>query len=133
MTREVDLAALCLACGLCCDGSLFGRVPLAAEELEPARRRRLHVVASGGAFEQPCAALRDDGGGRRPCSIHDARPAACRAFVCRLHDQHRREGGALEPRLAVVRRARELLALAPREGPAYDELVDVMARYFARA
>jgi len=144
------LATLCRACGLCCDGSLFGRVPLAsAAEVERAKRRHLRVVPSGRSFEQPCAALvatatnRDEGSGGgardgaateagefparadlasgvgasdavptapRACAIYDDRPDACRAFVCILHEQHRREGGPLEARLATVHRARSLLA-----------------------
>jgi Fe-S-cluster containining protein len=107
-----DLATLCRACGLCCDGSLFGRVGLDAEEVEPARKTHLRVLDSGKAFEQPCPALLavDGDGERRACSIYADRPRSCRRFVCRLHDRHRREGGPLEPRLAAVRRARRLVA-----------------------
>jgi hypothetical protein len=108
-----DLTSLCRSCGLCCDGSLFGRVSLQHEEVEQARRNRLRVLESGKAFEQPCSALMPlEAGvdGRRTCSIYHERPLPCRGFVCRLYDRHRREGGPLEPRLAAVRRARELLA-----------------------
>ena len=98
------MSELCLACGLCCDGSLFGRVPLAPEEVDVARKNRLRVIPSGRAMEQPCAAL--EGGA---CTAYAERPNACRAFECRLHERHRREGGPLEPRLAAVRRVRELL------------------------
>jgi hypothetical protein len=110
VTPQSELATLCGACGLCCDGSLFGRVDLVPEEVEPARRNRLHVLDDGRAFEQPCSALAVVGGGRRECSIYGERPLACRRFMCRLYDRHRREGGPLEPRLAAVRRVRELAA-----------------------
>jgi Fe-S-cluster containining protein len=118
---DADLARLCQSCGLCCDGSLFGRVSLQPEEAEPARKLHLRVIASGKAFDQPCVALEADAGYR--CSIYLERPLACRTFACRLYDRHRREGGPLEPRLASVRRVRELLAYleASRPWPGDDE------------
>lgn len=96
---------------MCCDGSLFGRVPLDPEEVGPARKNRLHVLDDGRAFEQPCAALsRSSSGRERSCSIYDERPGACRRFACRLYERHRREGGPLAPRLAAVHRVRQLVA-----------------------
>jgi Fe-S-cluster containining protein len=132
-----DLETLCRSCGMCCDGSLFGRVDLRAEETQAARRRGLKVIASGDAFEQPCAALAH---GR--CSIYEERPEACRRFTCRLYERHEREGGPIEPRLAVVRRVRELVAgleatgLAPSDleaSPAYQELTLLLTNDLARA
>ena len=125
MVRERELETLCKSCGLCCDGSLFGRVPLEPGERDAARKNRLRVVASGASFEQPCAAFAGT------CRAYDDRPRACRAFVCRLHERHRLEGGPLEARLASVRRARELLAAARPDGP-LDELTDLLERDFAR-
>lgn len=128
-----DLTSVCRSCGLCCDGALFGRVSLQREEVDRARRKHLRVIESGKAFEQPCSALTGD----RTCSIYDERPMACRSFACRLYDRHRREGGPLEPRLAAVRRVRELLAVV--EGsrleptPAWVELRRRLEEDFARA
>jgi len=113
MKQDDDLAKLCQSCGLCCDGSLFGRVGLEPEEIEPARKRRLRVIGRGTAFEQACSALVAAPGGepgRRICSMYPDRPSACRRFVCRLHERHRREGGPIEARLIAVRRARELVS-----------------------
>jgi len=117
-----DLEKLCRSCGLCCDGSLFGRVPLAPDE----RKTRLRVVSSGASFEQPCSAFSGT------CAIYEERPRACRAFTCRLYERHQREGGPLEPRLASVRRARALLATARPDEP-HDELASLLERDFARA
>jgi Fe-S-cluster containining protein len=108
-----DLEILCRSCGMCCDGSLFGRVDLEVEEAEAARRVRLRVVRDGRSFEQPCSALvplEPDSAGGRVCAVYADRPRSCRRFVCRLYDRHRREGGPLEPRLQAVRRVRELVA-----------------------
>ncbi len=74
-------ASLCTSCGLCCDGSLFGRAALEPEEdfeqfgkLLPDRERD-----GRGFFPQPCAALC----GTR-CSIYGQRPGVCRDFRCKL-------------------------------------------------
>lgn len=130
---NAELEILCRACGLCCDGSLFGRVGLAPEEVEGAKKHRLRVVETGKSFAQPCAALVDDA-----CAIYDERPLACRRFACRLYDRHEREGGPIEPRLASVRRVRDLLSRLEREGaesdPAgFEELVKRLEEDFARA
>jgi Fe-S-cluster containining protein len=109
----VDLEILCQSCGLCCDGSLFGRVDLERDEVDTARRVRLRVVGDGKSFEQPCSALAPreaSSSGLRACGLYADRPLSCRRFVCRLYDRHTREGGPLEPRLDAVRRVRELVA-----------------------
>ncbi|HEY1956480.1 MAG TPA: hypothetical protein VGH28_12735 [Polyangiaceae bacterium] len=123
---ERDLEALCRSCGLCCDGSLFGRVPLEPGEVDCAKKNRLRVIPSGASFEQPCRAFAGT------CRVYDERPRACHAFECRLYDRHRREGGPLEARLASVRRARELLAAARPDEP-QDELTALLERDFSRA
>jgi hypothetical protein len=97
---------------MCCDGSLFGFVPLRRHELEVARRHRLHVVASGRGFEQPCSALAlhessDDRTTR--CTIYSERPEACRAFTCRLYDRQRREGDPVDGAIRRVRHVRALV------------------------
>jgi hypothetical protein len=88
-------------------------------------------------------------GAARTCAIYDERPVACRRFVCRLYDRHRREGGPLAPRLAAVRRVRELVGSLEAAGlepadfeagrPAsvaretYEELMQRLEEDFARA
>lgn len=73
----MSLSELCRRCGLCCDGTLFARVPV--EEAAAARLRgRLPVI--GDALAQPCAALVG-----RACTVYDERPARCREFRCLLY------------------------------------------------
>jgi Fe-S-cluster containining protein len=112
---ETELARLCEACGLCCDASLFGRVDLELEEVESARQHRLPIVRERRAFEQPCSALVTVASGGC-CAIYEDRPRACRRFECRLHARHRREGGPVEPRIAVVERVRYLVATLEQTG-----------------
>jgi Fe-S-cluster containining protein len=134
MDADVDpLHTLCQSCGLCCDGSLFGRATLEPEERGPARKNRLRVLDHTSAFEQPCSALvtvETPSGAGRSCSIYLERPLSCRRFTCRLYERHRREGGPLEPRLEAVRRVRQLLADLP-EG--LSELTQRLDDDFARA
>jgi hypothetical protein len=139
------LETLCQSCGLCCDGSLFGRATLRPEERGPARKNALRVLDHTNAFEQPCSALATveapsgDLAGplpRRSCSIYLERPLSCRRFTCLLYERHRREGGPLEPRLEAVRRVRLLLSHLEVLGLGPEELAELTQRLqddFARA
>ena len=73
--------ALCMECGLCCDGTLFGSVIVAADEHARLGRLGLPIIDNGGALSmnQRCRALCDN-----LCAIYDARPAACAQYECSL-------------------------------------------------
>lgn len=82
---------LCLACGLCCDGTLFNHVKLEPGDNAPRLRKLgLPVTVTRSAHpvthaRQPCAALCAD----RSCRVYTDRPAQCRAFECGLfRDAH---------------------------------------------
>jgi Fe-S-cluster containining protein len=73
---------VCLACGLCCDGTLFKDVELQAGDDASALRgyglaltRRANKVR----FPQPCSALEGC-----VCRVYHERPARCRQFECLL-------------------------------------------------
>ena len=75
---------LCLACGLCCDGTLFDNVRLDPTDDAP-RLKSLGIPVSVSRartplmfFRQPCAALCAD----RTCRVYADRPGQCRAFEC---------------------------------------------------
>jgi uncharacterized protein len=77
-----DPSDLCLACGLCCDGTLFSKVRLGATD-NPARLREKGFALVGGSepeFAQPCRALESD----CRCRIYGERPLQCRKFKCPL-------------------------------------------------
>lgn len=110
MADVAELTKICLACGLCCNGSLFTNGKLRPEEVEPARKNRLVVIDEGDEgplFEQPCARFDADA---KACTIYEERPHTCRGFECRLLARFRAEGGQLESVLLEVRRAQELFA-----------------------
>lgn len=75
---------LCLACGLCCDGTLFDLVKLeAGDDARKLKALGLPVTLSRGQapvarFPQPCAALCAD----RTCRLYADRPWQCRVFEC---------------------------------------------------
>jgi Fe-S-cluster containining protein len=75
---------LCLACGLCCDGTLFDNVQLGPDdEAKKLKALGLPVFASRAKppimlFRQPCTALCAD----RTCRVYADRPGQCRDFEC---------------------------------------------------
>lgn len=86
----MNVSELCLDCGLCCDGTLFGTGRLEAADSALARETVLAGEAPG-TFRQPCAALEG-----KLCRIYEQRPAACRAFDCTLVRELAAGHGSLE-------------------------------------
>ena len=100
---------LCLACGLCCDGSLFGHVRLVpGDDAKKLKALGLPVAVARAKppvthFPQPCAALCAD----RTCRVYADRPAQCRTFECGVFkDAH---AGRIEfaAALRLVKRTRQ--------------------------
>lgn len=75
---------LCLACGLCCDGTLFDNVQLGpGDDANKVKALGLPVTVTRARtpvsqFRQPCTALCAD----RTCRIYADRPVQCRTFEC---------------------------------------------------
>ncbi|MBS2021890.1 MAG: YkgJ family cysteine cluster protein [Deltaproteobacteria bacterium] len=78
-----DVSTLCRSCALCCDGTLFTHVTVSSAEGATLRRHALEIVTRAEdenlRLPQPCKALSGC-----VCTIYDARPASCRAYVCLL-------------------------------------------------
>lgn len=76
-----DLSELCLDCGLCCDGTLFRHVAISGAEREELVRLGIGVGEKRKADVMwlPCGKLNG-----KCCTIYEARPGGCRAFVCAL-------------------------------------------------
>jgi Fe-S-cluster containining protein len=82
--RGEAIRGLCPACGLCCNGVLFGSVRLQDDnELRICQDAGFACTAAdethGWQFPQPCSAF--DGAF---CRIYDGRPSRCRDFHCDL-------------------------------------------------
>ncbi|MDX2012110.1 MAG: YkgJ family cysteine cluster protein [Myxococcaceae bacterium] len=105
--------SLCLACGFCCDGTLFNRVPL-AEGDDPSLRVALKVLDGQHHGVQPCPAL--DG---LACRVYAKRPFTCRRYRCLLLEAHESNEVSLEGAKQVVQETRALrAALAEAMGTA---------------
>jgi len=75
-----DASALCLNCGLCCDGTLFAKAKLLPAEL-PAARQACKSTGTDATevLTLPCHFLRGTA-----CGIYDERFHVCRKFRCEL-------------------------------------------------
>lgn len=71
--------SICLACGLCCDGTVLGFVQLTEKETPRiAKIMDLDTENDGGFFLQPCNQF------CQKCTIYEDRPTACASFNCGL-------------------------------------------------
>lgn len=116
--QPVNESTLCLACGLCCDGSLFYHAGLQPHELENARTLNLTVRETGSnpAFYLPCHLLQNGS-----CSIYGKpeRPQVCGGFRCKLLKRHASGKVDLETAINIVQQTRSLLAKVQEQMP-YD-------------
>lgn len=99
---------LCVACGMCCDGTFFGHVRLGPHD-DPKKLKNLGMPVRTSRsqppvvrFRQPCSALCAD----RRCRVYADRPAQCRAFECRVYQDLLGRRLALPAALRLVRRGR---------------------------
>lgn len=105
------LDQLCLACGLCCDGTLFRDVELQpGDDAEKLRALGLPIRSRGRAeagkstFPQPCRALCSD----LKCRVYADRPARCRQFECALYQAVASGQAELPAALKTIRQTRLL-------------------------
>jgi uncharacterized protein len=107
------LEQLCLACGLCCDGTLFDNVRLEpGDDAAQLKALGLPVKVSRGRepiarFPQPCSALCTD----RTCRVYVHRPRQCRTYECMVYKEA--AAGRLE-HAAALRRVKSARRQADR-------------------
>jgi len=107
---------LCLACGLCCDGTLFDGVQLEpGDDAAHLKALGLPVTTYRGRkpvsrFPQPCAALCAD----RTCRLYADRPKQCRTFECKLFKQLHAGETDLPAALRLVAKTRRIADQARR-------------------
>jgi Fe-S-cluster containining protein len=129
-TAQTKTEPLCLACGVCCNGVLFGDVVLQPGD-KPARMRAwgISIAPRRGKFRfpQPCAAFGGD-----HCRIYEGRPRYCRDFECGLlravHARQLKPAVALRWIRAVHRRADRVKRLLRQLGDD-DERVSLRRRF----
>jgi Fe-S-cluster containining protein len=102
-----DEDALCMRCGLCCDGTLYGSVSVQESERARLERVGLHVVQRGEvtALPQPCRALRGC-----LCSVYPDRPSTCASYECALRKEVRAGARGLVDALDAVAQVKSLMS-----------------------
>lgn len=122
--RQVTAATgdLCLSCGLCCTGSLFWAVPVEPDEKVPM------PLDAEGRLRLPCSCFNG------ACSVYTDRPAAGRAFDCRVLQTVQaglRDEAWAQREIAGMRRVVAALdaALPGREPSLYRRAADYLARH----
>jgi Fe-S-cluster containining protein len=101
---------LCLACGLCCDGTLFDLVKLeGGDDAAKLKALGLPVTVSRGKtpiarFPQPCSALCED----RTCRVYADRPWQCRVFECGVLKNAKAGRVTFAAALRLVQKSRRL-------------------------
>lgn len=99
---------LCLACGMCCDGTLFDNVRFGpTENAESLKKKGLPIKVSRAKepvafFKQPCGALCDD----LKCQVYADRPRQCRSFECAVYKELAAGDVGFESALRLVKRTR---------------------------
>ena len=81
MSKADTVTALCLDCGLCCDGSLHNYTFMEPKDRPRVAELGLIVVTAEGreAFKQPCHHASPTG-----CTVYQNRPHHCCAYECSL-------------------------------------------------
>lgn len=75
-----EACRLCMQCGLCCDGALFGRARiLEGDEFNYTDAWGVTPGRKGAGFPLPCTLLKN-----KVCPIYSCRPKICGKYKCRL-------------------------------------------------
>ena len=99
---------ICVACGLCCDGSWYRHAVLVDTELERTKAAGFEVIAREGEsfMTLPCPKFF---GGK--CSIYEQwRPNVCSRYRCGLLKRHESGSVSKDEALNVVQEAKKLFA-----------------------
>ena len=97
---------LCLICGMCCNGTLFGHATLENyDEAESLvfKGQRILWEEDGWYFRFPCRAL--DG---CACTVYATRPTICRTYHCELLKKYEAGGVSWAEASAIVQEAKPL-------------------------
>jgi Fe-S-cluster containining protein len=126
------IAKLCPACGLCCNGVLFGDVELQrGDDAQQFSEVGVELFRKGRktAFSQPCACLV-----KGLCTIYASRPKRCAAFDCgllkRVQNDELTAPAALKKIAEAKRRAADVLKLVRQLGND-EESLPLNQRYSA--
>lgn len=109
-TPDLSLESrLCLACGLCCEGTVFGFAVLEKDEVEQAAQIGLTGTVTTDnlpTFSLPCSYL----DGACCTRYQDWRPSICSHYFCHVQKRTQRSELTEEEAFARITRARQLAA-----------------------
>lgn len=100
---------LCVACGLCCDGTIFSFISISEPEAEALTDAPVQVDRANGrtSMRLGCTALKN-----KCCTIYERRPSGCREYFCAIVKDMEAGKKSFDESLAIVQRIqREVLAL----------------------
>ena len=106
--RQPGGSALCLACGLCCNGALHTSVTVRPEHVRLVRTLGLTVEKAGDhefEFRQPCPLYQQD-----RCSAYPYHPPSCQEYRCALLQKYENGEVTLSDGQTIARTAKALLA-----------------------
>ena len=100
---------LCLACGMCCAGTIYSVLPIGQDEVEASRAAGMTI--SAGHEGEPAAALPCPHLNGTACGLYDQwRPRTCGEYMCRLQQRMGAGEIGLTAAKAEVARLKELIA-----------------------
>ena len=110
-----DGSALCVGCGICCNGTLYDRIAVTPEEQGRLSGLGFSFVQheQETVFELPCH--KESCGS---CTIYEARPAICSRFRCGLLQAYQAGAISLDAAKSKQDEARELIAAVAADDPA---------------
>lgn len=116
---DQSASALCTACGMCCNGSLFRKVPFREDERGFVESLELEIhEGKRPGFLLPCPKLDD-----ATCTIYPDRPSRCDEFACKLLKRFKAEEIGWDDATDIVRQARELRERIAAVDPAATTVV----------
>lgn len=94
--------SICQACGICCDGTLFGQADIDSSGPDPSWPAEvIRSVSDGKKLPQPCPAYQ-----KQLCVIYSSRPKICVDFSCILLKEYSSGTISLQEALSTIQTTR---------------------------
>ncbi|MGA9525676.1 MAG: YkgJ family cysteine cluster protein [Myxococcaceae bacterium] len=104
--NERTASELCQQCAICCDGTLFPRIPLSPTDARTLSANGFALARrSNGAVSLPLACQALEG---TRCTRYDLRPGSCRAYRCDLLVEVEEGRSTFDEALRVIEEAKRL-------------------------